>query len=88
MLKGGRAILFKAKMTDPGKAVSNNRKCGQYQKITRKKEKYEQSDYSARPDEMQLTACHIGVLAQVIRIKITKALEFHRNKLPYPHHNA
>ncbi len=86
MLKSGRAVLFKNYVPYPRKAITEDGKKDQDSGIAGKKEK-EEKGYNGRcPDEMKTPAHKIGVLVQIIGVKVSEALEFH--KLSSLHHTS
>lgn len=77
MLECGRSVFFENKVTNPGKAISQDRKKNKDGWITGEKEEKEKRYNGTRPYKMKTTTHEIGVLSQVKRVKISEALEFH-----------
>lgn len=86
MLKSGRTVLFENKMSYPRKAITQDRKKDQDGGIAGKKEKEEKRYNGGRADKMKPAAHEISVLIQIIGIKVSEALEFH--KLSFLDHTA
>lgn len=78
MLKCGRSVLFENKVPYPGKAIAEDREKDEDSWIAGKKEKKEKRYNGRGPDKMEPPAHEIRVLVQIIGIKVSEALEFHK----------
>ncbi len=83
--EGGRLVLLKKEMANPGKAVPAHRNEGDQPEWSDEQPIDQQSDQSSRADKMERSAGRVLVFSKVIGIEFLEGgvLFIHRNQLGY-----
>jgi hypothetical protein len=75
MLEGCRAIPFEEEMSDPGEAVTGQRQSPQQHPGAPTDGQRQNENNQSRADEVHSSASTVAVFAEVIRVKLSEAVE-------------